>query len=126
MPPDSRARKFPQSIWLQPDGHVSYPFLWIAGLTLLTSIGVFTENHDLIKTLIVPFAPGMIIAWLVKWILWQSELIALCLNVVQMAARQQCHHSDEWECAACYARGVLKEHFPEKLKAADSGYYEVK
>ncbi len=118
MPSDSRAKKWPQSIWLQPDGDVSKPYLLLAGMTLLASAYYFTLSSNLIQSFIFVLVPGLVISYLVKCVLWQSELLGLCCHVLREVSRQQCrceHGPEGYECIACYAKGVLREHFPDKL-----------
>ena len=118
MSSHSHAKKLPRFMWLQPDGSVCQSYIYLAGMTLLCAAYWFIISSNLIQSIVFVLIPGMIISYLFKWHLWDREQIDLLCSELRVVARQPClceRFPEGYQCIACRTRGVLEEHFPDKL-----------
>jgi hypothetical protein len=123
-----------QSLWLQPNGSTCQLYLGIAVPTLASAAFMAMAGVNILvvaETLVL----GLLVASLVKRLVWRDEKLLAVRNVLLDIAFQECRCSpnaiitespDEPElvgqpigkghCHACQSRAALKEQFPEAIE----------
>lgn len=101
--------------WQYPDKTECEEFLWIAAFTLfVTFFSASIGSRNIVRALVIYFAPGTIFAFLTKSFLWQRKQIRDLIGVLRYVSTQECDCTSS-TCRACRAREVLKEHFPNEI-----------
>lgn len=112
-----------RSFWLQPDGSVCQVYLLIASISLMMDICWGIIGSDFIKSTVIFFLPGMVIAYLSKRLEWKDQQIVLTCSALNYVAIQGCRcnnfpEEDKGSCHVCHARIILKETCPDKFLPA--------
>lgn len=137
----ARAGSWVQSFWLQPDGSTCRPYVLIAVVALAVTalFAMESANADalgastllIIETLVL----GLMIASLVKGLLWRDEKLRGVRNLLLDTAFQKCRCDasaiiiesamepetvgrplGKGYCHVCRARAALKDHFPGAIE----------
>lgn len=114
-----RIKKWPQSIWLHPDGSICDVALLIAVASLVFSACFFALALSILVSL-ETLVLGLLIASLVKNGAWQREQLGWACSALLDTGVQECRCKSFPEgfdgcCHVCHARSVLKKSFPGEL-----------
>ena len=123
-----------QSLWLQPDGSTCQAYVVIAVATLVMTAG-FAMVGENIVLIVETLALGLMIASLIKEIIWRDEKLLRVRNVLLGVAFRECRcnpnaviieapmepelvgkPAGKGYCDVCEARAVLKEQFPGAIQ----------
>ena len=108
--------------WRHPDGSICHIYVLLAGMALL--LATYSALPANIWMGLLVLLPGLLIAWLAKALEWQQQQLDAAVGALQLVAVLGCHCKsapEGYECYVCYARGVLRQHFPDKLNDLKSG-----
>lgn len=117
----ARVNKWPQSIWLYPDGSICQVALLIVVATLVFSACAFAIlGTSVVFIAVETLVLGLLIAWLEKRVAWRDKQLDCACSALLDAAVQKCRCQSfpegyEGCCYVCHARSVLMEHFPGEL-----------
>jgi hypothetical protein len=113
----ARAWLWVQSFWQQPDGNTCQMYVFIAVVTVVTAVALAAPPANpavIVGTLLI----GLMIASLVKKIMWKDEkLLALRRALLRMAFEEcRCGSKSHCHCRVREARAVLDEECPGAIE----------